>query len=152
MTSMRENRPCVLVVDDLVDATDSLVMLLKLWGYDAEGCYDGPTALDAARVRTPKVVLVDLKMPKMNGFQVARRFREQSEMPPVVLIAVTGCADSAYRIQAHEAGFDYFLVKPVELDKLRDLLLQETGHFSDHGLSEVATPAVLVTAAEVWSP
>ncbi len=138
MIRVRENRPCVLVVDDLVDATDSMVILLELWGYDAEGCYDGPTALEAARARPPRVVLVDIRMPNMDGFEVAHHLREQSAMPSVVLIAISGYGHHACRIRAHEAGFDHFLVKPVELDDLRQLLIRETGPFSDSRFGRVA--------------
>jgi CheY-like chemotaxis protein len=124
---LRENGPRVLVVDNVADATDSMVMLLELWGYDAEGCYDGAEALEAARIHPPRVVLLDLGMPKMDGFEVAHRLRAESRSPPAILIAVTGYVDQTSRLQAHALGFDHFLVKPAEPDQLRELLLEATG-------------------------
>jgi CheY-like chemotaxis protein len=122
-----ENRPRVLVVDDVPDAADSLALLLELWGYDAEVCYAGDAALQAARTCQPQVLLLDIGLPGMDGFQVAKRCRAEPAMQQSVVIAITGWTDAACRCRAQESGFRYYLVKPVEPAYLRKLLLQVVG-------------------------
>jgi len=116
------NRIRILVVDDLADATDSMTLLLGLWGYDAEGCYDGPSALKTAVTYRPHVVLLDVAMPRMDGFQVARRLRALLELANTVIIGISGYANESYSRRARAAGFDRFLVKPVEPCLLEELL------------------------------
>src|SRR4051794_40715700 len=81
---------CVLVVDDYQDAADSLALLVRQWGYQALVAYDGPSALDLARTSIPEVVLLDIGLPRMDGFEVARRLRRLPEMGQAFLVAVTG--------------------------------------------------------------
>jgi two-component system CheB/CheR fusion protein len=119
---LRKRRPRILVVDDLADAADSLALLLGLWGYAAEVCYDGATALETTRTRRPRVVLLDVAMPRMDGFQVAQRLREQPEFADTVIIGITGYGDEAHYSRARLVGMDHYLVKPVDLDDLRALL------------------------------
>jgi len=118
----RKTRPCILVVDDLEDAADSCAMLLEMWGYTAAVCYDGATALEAAQVFRPRVVLLDIGLPHMDGFQVAQRLREQPGFGNTVIIGITGHGEAAYHRRAHLAGFDHYLLKPVDLDHLQALL------------------------------
>jgi CheY-like chemotaxis protein len=115
----------VLVVDDNRDAADSLSKLVNLWGGDARAAYDGVEALEMALVQQPDVVLLDLAMPKMDGWQVARRLRQQTAFGDTLLIAVTGWADHAHQLLCNEACFDYCLIKPIDLDRLRLLLQRE---------------------------
>jgi CheY-like chemotaxis protein len=118
----RQRRPRILVVDDLADAADSLALLLELWGYAAEVCYDGATALGTARTCRPRVVLLDVAMPRIDGFQVAQRLRAQPEFADTVIIGITGYGDEANRSRARLAGMDHYLLKPVDLDDLQALL------------------------------
>jgi DNA-binding response OmpR family regulator len=118
------NRPRVLVVDDLADTADSLALLLTLWGYAAEACYKGDTVLEIARAYQPHVVLLDLALPRRNGFQVAQDLREEPGPWHPLLIAITGHEQKAYRIRAEEMGFYRYLVKPVDPRALQRLLLQ----------------------------
>jgi CheY-like chemotaxis protein len=127
MIMLGENRPRVLVVDDVPDAADSLALLLELWGYDAEVCYAGDAALQAARTCQPQVLLLDIGLPGMDGFQVAQRLRAEPAVQQTVLIAITGWTDAACRCRAYELGFRYYLVKPVEPAYLRRLLLGVVG-------------------------
>jgi CheY-like chemotaxis protein len=115
----------VLVVDDNRDAADSLSMLVNLWGDDARAAYDGAEALEMTLVQKPDVVLLDLSMPKMDGCQVARRLRLQTAFADTLLIAVTGWTDQAHQLLCDEAGFDYYLIKPIDLARLEVLLLRE---------------------------
>src|SRR5262249_4803970 len=104
----------VLVVDDNVDAADSLGLLLKLAGHLVRVAHDGPTALVVAQAFHPQVVLLDIGMPDMDGYEVARQLRKQPELQPALLVALTGWGQDTDRRRSIEAGFDIHLVKPVE--------------------------------------
>ena len=119
---LRISRPRILVVDDLADAADSMAMVLRIWGYDAEVSYDGAAALATAAAYRPQVVLMDLGLPVMDGLEVARLFLAWAEFRHVVLIALTGYTDQKSRNPAREAGFHHYLLKPVELGHLKELL------------------------------
>ena len=97
-------------------------MLVNLWGHEARTVYDGEAALEMAVVLEPDVVLLDLSMPKMDGCQVARQLRQQTTFADTLLIAVTGWTDQAHRLLCNEAGFDYYLLKPIDLAVLELLL------------------------------
>ena len=112
----------ILVVDDLPDMAESTAELLILWGYDATACDSGAMALACARTRRPAVVLLDLVMPRMDGFQLAQAFRESPTCGAVPLVAISGHSTTEYRIRAREAGIGHYLLKPVGLDQLKALL------------------------------
>ena len=112
----------VLAVDDNRDAADSLRVLAELWGHEARAAYDGPAALAAATDFGPDVCLLDLGLPRLDGFELARRLRAAHPDPGPALVAVTGYAHQAVRERAAAAGFDHVLVKPVDPTTLRDLL------------------------------
>jgi CheY-like chemotaxis protein len=112
----------ILVVDDLIDAADSTVELLFIWGYEAVACYSCASALNAARFRRPDVVLLDIGMPCMDGFQFAKLLHELPQCRSVPIIAVTGHSGHAYRLRARKAGIHQYLLKPAEPALLRSLL------------------------------
>ena len=112
----------VLVVDDNVDAAQSLAMLLELMGYDAQAVYSGRAALEAAAEFDPVAVILDIGMPGMNGYEVARRLRESTDSENVALIALSGFAQDDDRSRSMRTGFDAHLVKPVEPETLEALL------------------------------
>lgn len=112
----------ILIVDDNRDAARSLSMLLKLTGNQTSLAYDGLEALDMAEKLLPEVVLLDLGLPKLSGYDVCRRIREQPWGKDMVLVALTGWAQDEDRRQSHEAGFDHHMVKPVDLADLTSLL------------------------------
>ncbi len=112
----------VLVVDDNQDAAESLGMLLKLLGADAHVVYSGTDALEALATYEPAVVLLDIGMPGMNGHEVARRIRQRPELQDLTLIALTGWGQEEDRRRSRAAGFDYHLVKPVDVNALQALL------------------------------
>jgi signal transduction histidine kinase/ActR/RegA family two-component response regulator len=118
----------VLVVDNYSAAADSLAGMLKLWRHDVHVAYDGPTALREAASWHPEVVFLDLAMPGMDGYEVARELVRQGGPRRPVLIALTGYAQEEARHKAMEAGFDYFIVKPVAPDKLKGLLDTAADH------------------------
>jgi PAS domain S-box-containing protein len=115
-------RQRVLLVDDNRDAAHSLATLVELLGHEVRVAYDGAEALEVAAEFRPQVVLLDIGLPKMNGYDVARRIREQAWGEGVVLAAVTGWGQDHDREQAREAGFDRHLTKPVQLETVRGLL------------------------------
>ena len=112
----------VLVVDDNRDASESLAYLLDMMGHHTRLAYDGLEAVEAALAFEPDVVLLDIGLPKLNGFEVAQRLREQVRGKPPVLIALTGWGQEADRRRSREGGFDHHLVKPVDPDTILALL------------------------------
>jgi PAS domain S-box-containing protein len=115
----------VLVVDDNVDAADTLDELLTALGHEVAVAYDGVAALELARSWRPTVAVLDIGLPVMDGYELARRLRDQLGPAPLRLIAVTGYGQEADRVRAREAGFDHHLVKPIALDALVLLLATE---------------------------
>jgi PAS domain S-box-containing protein len=114
----------VLVVDDNTDAADSLSMLLRLLGHEVRVAYDGPTALAAAAGGWPDLVLLDIGMPGMDGYEVARRLRQRTDTADTKIVALTGWGQEEDRRRSREAGFDHHLVKPADPDVLQQLLAQ----------------------------
>ncbi|MFP5289133.1 MAG: ATP-binding protein, partial [Thermoanaerobaculia bacterium] len=110
----------ILVVDDNRDAADSLALLLTLQGSEVRTAYDGLEAVEAAAEFHPDIVLSDLGMPRMNGYDAAQRIRERC--PGVVLVAMTGWGQEEDKRRSSEAGIDFHLVKPVDLETLEQLL------------------------------
>jgi PAS domain S-box-containing protein len=112
----------VLVVDDNVDAAESLSMMLEIMGNETRMAHDGLEALDAAAGFHPDVVLLDIGMPRLNGFDACRRMREQPWGDNLVIVALTGWGQNEDRQRSHEAGFDMHMVKPVDPVDLEKLL------------------------------
>ena len=108
----------ILVVDDNVDGADSLAVLLRLSGHEVSLAHDGLAALDVARAFRPEIVLLDIGLPGMDGYEVARRLRGNELTRDVILVAVTGYGRDEDRARSHEAGFDYHLVKPISFDAM----------------------------------
>ena len=112
----------VLVVEDNVDAAESLAALLRLWGHDVRVVHDGLKAIDEARRQHPEVVLLDIGLPGLDGYQVAKRLREDAELDGALLVAMTGYGQPDDRRRSREAGIHHHFVKPVEPFVLRTLL------------------------------
>jgi PAS domain S-box-containing protein len=117
----------VLVVDDNKDSATSLGMLLKYLGSEVQVAHDGATALATIEGFRPDVVLLDLGMPGMDGFEVARRIRNRVDFNNIMLIALTGWGQSEDRERTRNAGFDHHLVKPADITALRSLLTARDG-------------------------
>lgn len=115
-------RQRILIVDDNHDAAESLAMLLEHFGADVQVAHDGPAALQALESCDADVVLLDIGMPGMNGYDVASRIRRQSRFDRLQLIALSGWGGEEDRRRAKECGFDHHLVKPVDINALRSLL------------------------------
>ena len=118
----------ILIVDDNTDAAQTLQMLLKSLGHEVRVANDGQHALEAATDFGPEVVLLDIGMPGMNGYEVARRLRTlNASKPPIRIVAVTGWGQDLDRQQSREAGFDVHLVKPVDMEQLESILAERNG-------------------------
>jgi CheY-like chemotaxis protein len=117
MTALR-----VLIVEDHRDGAESLATLLRLWGHEARVVRDGAAALEAAASERPDVVLLDIGLPGMDGYEVAERLREGRPRAMPLVIAVTGYGDEEARLRAAEAGIDLYLLKPADPQQLQALL------------------------------
>ena len=119
----------ILVADDNNDALESLATLLELSGHEVYTAANGAVALESAEQHRPEVALLDIGMPKLDGYEVARRIRAQPWGQRITLVALTGWGQDSDRRRSQEAGFDSHLVKPLDLDKLTELLaaLPSTG-------------------------
>ena len=122
-TGQLTTRPLrVLVVDDNVDTVLSFSMLLKAAGHNVRTAQDGLSAVQAALEYLPDVVLLDIGLPGLNGYEVAKRIRQQPTLKHVVLVAVTGYGQEADRQSSHQAGFNHHMVKPARLAQLQQIL------------------------------
>jgi len=115
----------VLVVDDNVDTARGLAKLLTRAGHEIIMAHDGPQALAQAREQTPQAIVLDIGLPGMDGFEVARKLRKDASSRDTLIIAVTGYGQDEDRQRAMDAGFDHHLVKPVDLKRLKMLLSEE---------------------------
>jgi len=120
----------VLVVDDNVDTAESLALLLRLKGHEVETAHDGPAAVKMATSFQPNVVLLDIGLPGLDGYQVASRLRRRRRTAKSLLVALTGYGQEEDQRRAREAGFDHHLTKPVDPQAIYDLL---EGARSDSG-------------------
>jgi CheY-like chemotaxis protein len=112
----------VLVVDDNADAAAMLSALVRMLGHEVVTVHDGIEALQVSEGFRPEVILLDIGMPGMNGYEVARRLRERDRSPKPVIVAVTGWGKPDDELRSREAGFDVHLVKPVEELQVRKVL------------------------------
>jgi len=114
-------------VDDNIDAGDSLGEILSMLGADVRVARGGREALEIFATFLPRVVLLDIGMPDMNGYEVARAIRSRFPDRPSTLVALTGWGQEDDRRRAREAGFNHHLVKPADIDKLEALLQSAAG-------------------------
>jgi DNA-binding response OmpR family regulator len=118
----------ILVVDDNADAADSLGMLLQVRGDEVRVAYDGLAALELAGEFKPEIVLLDIGMPKISGYDVARRLR-QERGDSIFIIAISGWGQDEDRKRARDSGFDHHFTKPVDFEALLALIDSESpGH------------------------
>jgi DNA-binding response OmpR family regulator len=115
----------VLVVDDNEDAADSLAMLLSAYGDVVRLAYDGEQAVEEDTRFHPDIVLLDIGLPKLSGYDVAREIRARRRGHAVLIVAITGWGQDEDRQRAREAGFDHHFTKPVDIDRLLEVLERE---------------------------
>lgn len=112
----------VLVVDDNPDIAESLGILARLWGHQVRLAYDGQAALHEALAFHPDVIILDIGLPKKDGYEVAQTVKQTPGLQQALLIAATGYGGEQDRRRSREVGFDYHLVKPVDPDYLHEVL------------------------------
>jgi signal transduction histidine kinase len=122
LASQLDQHLMILVVDDNADAADTLAMAIELLGHKVQVAYDARGALTLAAERRPDLILLDIGLPDMNGYEVAKRLRAEPWGQKLTLIAATGWGQDADRQRASDAGFDHHLVKPIEFNALIELL------------------------------
>jgi CheY-like chemotaxis protein len=123
MSDARKRTPReVLVVEDNRDSAESLKLLLEVFGHRVCVAHDGLAALDSARANRPEVMLVDIGLPEIDGYEVARRIRGEPALRDVTLVALTGYGRDEDRQAAFSAGFDLHLVKPIDPEKLEQMI------------------------------
>ncbi|HET7060646.1 MAG TPA: ATP-binding protein [Nitrosospira sp.] len=113
----------ILVVDDNVDGSETIAMLLMLFGHTVKTVHNGPDTLEAACTFQPSIIFLDIGLPGMSGYEVAQRLRSDSNMNGLVLVALTGWGSEEDQRRAQSVGFDYHLTKPVGMEKLQSLLI-----------------------------
>lgn len=112
----------VLVVEDHRDSAEMLCEVLQVYGCVTRIAHDGPPALEAAQSFKPDIALIDISLPQMDGYEVARRIRQLPGLGEIKLVALTGHSEAAHRSRSEQAGFDRHLVKPVDPEELRRLI------------------------------
>ena len=112
----------ILIVDDNRDTAEALAELVRDFGHDVATAHDGRSALEIATAHRPEVVLLDISMPEMDGFEVARRLREEVGLQDAILVALTGYGEDRHRRLSRDAGFHHHVTKPVDAFKLEELL------------------------------
>lgn len=116
----------ILVADDNIDALDSLAMLLEFAGHEVQKARDGAEAFESAREWHPDIMLLDLGMPKLTGYEVAQKVRAEEWGRPVKLVAISGWGQSEDQRRSRESGFDQHLVKPISFESLNGILCAPT--------------------------
>ena len=114
----------ILVADDNQDAATSLGALLEVMGHDVRVVHDGMAAVEVSASFRPDTVLLDIGMPQMNGYDACRDIRTQSSNQDVLIVALTGWTGEDMKQRARQAGFDMYLIKPVEMPALEKLLAE----------------------------
>lgn len=112
----------VLVVDDDQDGAYALSKCCEMWGYKAKAAYGGSEAVEAYQDFQPHVILLDIIMPRMNGYEVARQIKFLSQGRKITIIGTTALWDESYRHQSWDAGFTGYMVKPVDFNALKKIL------------------------------
>ena len=115
-------RDRVLVVDDERDCADTLAVLIRAFGCQAKAVYDGAEAIKQVGQFLPDMVLVDIGMPGLNGYDTVAQLRKQRGNEYLIVVAVTGWAREEYKRRAYDCGFDLFITKPISYETLKDLL------------------------------
>jgi len=113
----------ILIVDDNKSCAITMMWTMEMLGHTAEMVVDGPTAIELAKSFQPDVVLLDIGLPGMNGYEICEAMHKDPVLQNTIFIAQTGWGQKEHRERSREAGFDYHLVKPIDITALKNLLL-----------------------------
>jgi CheY-like chemotaxis protein len=130
----------VLVVDDTAGAAKITARLLQLLGHEVEVAHAGRAAIEQSRSFRPEIIMLDVSLPDIDGFEVAGQLRLLAETKGALIVALTGHSDDGYRKRAQQAGFDEFLVKPADVNSLRCLGTHPKLHTPEESLPPAAAP------------
>lgn len=119
----------ILLIDDNVDANESMGALLELLGYQVDMALDGPSGLAACRTFEPHLILCDIGLPGMSGYELVVELRRAIGQRKVVIAAATGYAQDSDRARASSAGFDHHLIKPIDADTLLDFVARQAAAY-----------------------
>ncbi len=111
----------ILVVDDVPSAAETLATILRSRGHEVRVAFDGLSAIESVLADRPEVVLLDVAMPGLDGYEIARRLRQRPQLKDLLLVALTGYGDQESRRQALAAGFDYHIVKTADIEELESV-------------------------------
>ena len=114
----------ILVTDDHSDVVETQAEVLRMNGYETHVCFHGNEVMEMVERIRPEALLLDLRMPGMDGFDVADELDHNTDLRPQLLVAVTGAADPETRLRTQQAGFDHYLLKPVRWPDLQSILAQ----------------------------
>ena len=117
----------VLIVDDNADTTETAALLFAAWDHEIRVAHTGPEALQVASDFEPEIILLDIGLPEIDGYEVARRLRQDPRFKDTLMIAMSGYGQNTDQQRSREAGFDEHLVKPVDLERLNQLLSEKVG-------------------------
>jgi CheY-like chemotaxis protein len=141
----REGRQIrVLFVDDCADTADSLALIAGMWGYESKARYDGAAALKTAERFLPQVVFIDLSLPDMDGYEIARRLRNQLRSRSALLVAISGWDVDLVRHRVLAAGFAHYFVKGGDPEEFHDLLRRVASQ------DRSAAPHDLLACCSAW--
>lgn len=118
----RKTKCRIVVADDNADSAASLAMMLRILGHDVQTAHDGQQAVDLATTFLPDVMLLDIGMPTMDGYEAAQLLRKNPDLDKLVLVALTGWGQEDDKRRSEEAGFDHHVTKPIDLAVLQSLL------------------------------
>jgi len=121
---MKDFRPRILIVDDNEKAAKTLAMMCNVSGAEAIYVMHGKSALDQVSSAKPDMILLDIGMPDMDGYEVCRQIRQEPELKNIKIYANSGWSDETHRKKSVEAGFDGYLVKPIQIAKLEELIAE----------------------------
>lgn len=126
----------VLIVDDNQDTTDSLATILKRWGHETRKAYDGESALQQALAFVPNVVLLDIGLPNIDGYEVAGKLRQYKKLARTRIVAITGQVATTDLQKCIDAGFDDHFAKPIDTNRLKSYLDELPGDMALHPVVE----------------
>lgn len=116
------NQRKILIVDDHPDSARTMMWIVETLGYQAIMAYDGPTALEMARIYHPKFILLDIDLPGMKGYEVCEAMKKEPELREAIFVAQTGWDQPQHAERSKSAGFDHYLVKPIRPEVLQAIL------------------------------
>lgn len=117
--------PTVLIVEDDADNRELLRVMLELWKYHVIEAADGIEALNLAETSCPDLILMDIKLPNIDGLETARLIRQSAKISSTPIIFLSGCAESKYRFAANEVGANDYLVKPLNFEKMKSAIAEQ---------------------------